>query len=142
MFQPPRDLPMLCSPFVFRAPVPSGCTLTLVLSRPKRGEQLLKHAAAGPAAEPRVDREPIAEPLRQRAPLAAVLQDVQDRVDEVDGRNPHVPALNREQRADFGVLFCCGLFHDCVPPDFYVIVDSHLSTDPSKNLVLTGPSAD
>ena len=34
-YQPPRDLPMLCGPFFFRAPVPSGCTLTLVLSRPK-----------------------------------------------------------------------------------------------------------
>ena len=35
-YHPPRDLPMLCDPFVFRALVPSGCTLTLVLSRPKQ----------------------------------------------------------------------------------------------------------
>ena len=99
---------------------------------PKRGEQPLEHAAARPAAEPGVNREPIAEPLRQGAPFAAVLQDVQDRVDEIDVRNPHVPALNREQRTNFGVLFCRDLFHDCEPLDFYVIVDSHLSTDPSK----------
>ncbi len=37
-----------------------------------------------------------------------------------------------EGRADFGVLFCRDLFHDCMPLDFYVIVDSHLSMDPSK----------
>ena len=98
----------------------------------KRGEQPLEHAAARPAAEPGVDRGPFSEALRQRAPLAAVLQDVQNRIDEVDGRNPNVPALNREQRADFGVLFRCGLFHDCAPLDFYVIVDSHLSMEPSK----------
>ena len=30
--QPPRDLPMDCGPFFFNAPVPSGCTLTMVLS--------------------------------------------------------------------------------------------------------------
>ena len=87
---------------------------------PKRGEQPLEHAAAGPAAEPGVDRLPFVETLWQGTPLAAVLQDVPDRVDEDDVRNPHVPALNRQTRVDFGVLFCCGLFHDCVPLDFYV----------------------
>ena len=85
-----------------------------------------------PAAEPSVDRESAAEPLRQRAPLAAVLQDLQNHIDEIDVRNPHVPALNREKRVDFRTLLCCGLFHDCKPFDFYVIFDSHLSTDPSE----------
>ena len=33
---------------------------------------------------------------------------------------------------DFCVLFCCDLFHGCVSLDFYVIIDRHLSTDPSK----------
>ena len=106
----------------------------------KRGEQPLEHAATRPAAEPGVDRLPFSEPLRQRMPLAAVLQDVQYRVDESDVRNPHVSALNRQIRLDFRVLFRCGLFHDCAPLDFYVIFDSHLSTEPSKILVLTGPS--
>ena len=99
---------------------------------PERREQPLENAAAGPAAEPGVDRGPFSEALRQGAPLAAVLQDVNDRVDEVDVGNPHVSALNRQKGADFGVLFCRGLFHDCMPLDFYVISDSHLSTDPSK----------
>ena len=92
----------------------------------------LEPAVAGPAAEPGVVRVPVAEPLRQGAPLAAIFQDIQDRVDEDDVRNPHVPALNRQIRVDFGVLFCCDLFHDCEPLDFYVIVDSQLSTDPNK----------
>ena len=100
---------------------------------PQRGEQPLEHAAARPAAELGVDRASFSEPLRQGAPFAAVLQDVQDRIDEDGVRNPHVPALNRQERADFGVLFCCDLFHDCAPLDFYVIVDSHLSMEPSKS---------
>ena len=99
---------------------------------PERGEQPIEHAAARPAAEPGVDRLPFSEALRQGAPFAAVLQDVQYRIDEDDVGNAHVPALNRQEGTDFGVLFCRGLFHDCMPLDFYVIVDSHLSMDPSK----------
>ena len=104
----------------------------------KRGEQPLEHAAAPPTAKPGIDLEPVAEPLRQGTPLAAVLQDVQNRVDEDDVRNPHVPALNRAIRVDFRVLFCRDLFHDCAPLDFYVIVDSYLRMKPRKILVLTG----
>ena len=69
-------------------------------------------------AEPGVDRGPVAEVPRQGVQLAAVLQDVQDRVDEVDIRNPHVPALNRQTGVDVGVLFCCDPFHDCSPLEF------------------------
>ena len=79
---------------------------------PKRGEQPLERTAARPAAEPGVDRASFSEPLRQGAPLAAVLREVQDRVDEDDVGNPHVPPLNRQEGADFGVLFCRDLFHD------------------------------
>ena len=108
-YYPPRDLPMLCGPFFFHAPLPSGCALTLVLSRPKQtissptascsrwGRQPLENAALGSAAELGADRGPIAEPLRQRAPLTVVLQDVQYRVDEDDVQTPHVPALNRRE---------------------------------------------
>ena len=39
--------------------------LAVHLLLPKRGEQPLENAALGPAAEPSVDRDPIAEPLRQ-----------------------------------------------------------------------------
>ena len=47
-------------------------------------EQLLENAVAEPAAEPGVDYEPIAEPLWQGAPLAAVFHDGQNRIDEDD----------------------------------------------------------
>ena len=99
---------------------------------PKRGEQPLEHAAARPAAEPGVDRASFSEALRQGAPFAAVLQNVQNRIDDCDVRNPHVPALNRQEGTDFGVLFRRDLFHDCMPIDFYVIIDSQLSMEPSK----------
>ena len=45
---------------------------------------------------------------------------------------PHVSALNRQEGADFGALFRHDLFHDCMPLDFYVIIDSHLSMESSK----------
>ena len=72
-----------------------------------------------------------AEALRQCAPLAAVLQDVQNRVDD-DVRNPHVSALNRKIGVDSGAMFRRDLFHECSPLDLYHIVDKHLSTEPSK----------
>ena len=46
-------------------------------------------------------------------------------------RIPFSEAL-RQEGADFGALFCHDLFHDCIPLDFYVIFDSHLSMEPSK----------
>ena len=100
---------------------------------PERGEQPLEHAALRPAAEPGVDRLPFSESLRQGGPFAAFLQDVQNCIDEDDVGNPHVPPLNRQKRVGFGVLLCRCLFHDCMPLDFYVIVDSHLSVDSSKS---------
>ena len=140
----PRDLPMLCGPFFFRAPLPPGCALTLVLSRPKQttssptascsrwGRQPLENAAFGTAAEPGVDRRPTAEPLRQGAPLAVVLYDVQYCLDEDDVRGPRVPALIRQKGADFGAMFRRDLFHNCAPLDFYLIVDRHLYPDQSR----------
>ena len=107
VFQPPRDLPMHCGPFSFRAAVEAEA-VRVPADRflfPKRGEQPLEHAAAGPAAEPGVNRGPVVEPLPQRAPLAVVLQDVRKRVDEDYIRNPHVLALKREKRAGYHALF-------------------------------------
>ena len=113
---------------------------------PTRGEQPLENAASGPAAEPGVDRGSFSEPLRQRARLAAVLHDMQSRVDDDDVRNPHVPALNRKIGANSGAMFRRDLFHDCAPLDFYFIVDKHLSAEPSKSqakiLVSTGPNCE
>ena len=44
-----------------------------------------------PLRDQLVDRGPVAEALRQSAPLAVALQDLQEHVDEDDVRNPHVP---------------------------------------------------
>ena len=111
---------------------------------PKRSEQPLENAALGPVEEPGVDCVPFSEALQQRAPLSAVLHDVQNRVDENDVVNPNVSALNRKIGVDSGTMFRRGLFHDCAPLDFNRIVDKHLSTKPGKTqakiLVLTGPS--
>ena len=62
-------------------------------------EQPLEHVAARPAAELGVDRGPVAEPLRQGAPLAVALQDVQNRIDDCDVGNPHVSARFRAEPA-------------------------------------------
>ena len=125
------------------APQPVQILVVVPFDFPKRREQPFEHAASGPAAEPGVKRGPFSEPLRQSAPLAAVLRDMQNRVDDDDIRNPHVPALNRKIGVDSGVLFRRDLFHDCAPLDFYRIVDKHLSTktgqEPSKNPSVNRP---
>ena len=43
-------------------------------------EDAIQHAALGPAVHARVNGVPVAEALGQTAPLAAVLGDIQDRV--------------------------------------------------------------
>ncbi len=111
MFHPPRDLPMLCGSV--RLPRPGAVGMHLGagaveaeavrvpagrMQVPKRGEQPLEHAAARPAAEPGVDRVPFSEALRQGAPFAAVLQEVQNRIDDCDVRNPDFDSLTRFQR--------------------------------------------
>ena len=117
MFPPPHDLPMLCAPFVFRAPMPLGCTLTPVLSMP-RGRRSPPSRCSLAASE--------ARRIAGRA--------------QGDIRDPHVPALNRQISLDDDVLFCRDLFHDWAPLDCYLTIDRHLSKEQSKILVLTGPS--
>ena len=94
----------------------------------KRGEQPVGHAAA----EPGIDRGPVAEPRRQVAPLAAVLQNVRKHAFEAGLRNLHVPPLKRKTGVDFHAMLRRDLFHDRAPIDFYLIVDRHLSVNPSK----------
>src|ERR1700733_4241600 len=59
--------------------------------------QLLEHpveyASLGPAVHARVDGVPIAEPLWQSAPLAAVLGDVQDGIQHTQIRQADVASL-------------------------------------------------
>ena len=79
---------------------------------PQRGEQPRKHARLGPAAQPHVDRVPLAVALRKGAPLAAVLKDMQQGVDDDDVRNPHVAALDRQMGMQQSVLFFGDVGHD------------------------------
>ncbi len=63
-------------------------------------EHPVEHAAPGPAAHSRADRVPVAEPLRQATPLAALLGHVEDRVEHLQVRHADVPALPGKQRGD------------------------------------------
>ena len=65
-------------------------------------------------------------------PLAAVLDEAQNRVDENDIGIPNAPALNLHEGLDFGVVFRRDLFHDCAPLDFYLIGNRNLSTNPGR----------
>lgn len=73
-------------------------------------EQSIQHAGLRPAVHARVDRVPVAKALRQRPPFAAVLRDIQDRVDHSEVSERDVAALNRQERLDALELFC-GDFH-------------------------------
>jgi len=70
----------------------------------------IQHAALGPAIHARVDRVPIAEPLGQTAPFAALLSDVQDRVENSEIGQAHIAALCRQTVLDQAVLRV-GNFH-------------------------------
>ena len=45
------------------------------------GKDAIQHAALRPPVHARINRVPVAEPLGQAAPFAAMLRDVQNRVD-------------------------------------------------------------
>ena len=73
-------------------------------------EQAIEYARLGPAVHARINRVPVAESLRQTAPLAAVLRDVQDRVDDLEVAERDVAALYRQKRLDPTELLCAD-FH-------------------------------
>ena len=90
------------------------------LQIPQCREQPVEHAAARPTAESGVDRLPFSEVTRQGAPLAAVLHDIGNGVDESEVRDPHFPVLNRQMGLIFAYCFavicfmivhCSILFH-------------------------------
>jgi hypothetical protein len=60
---------------------------------------------------------PVAEALRQRTPLAAVLGDIEHRVDDLEIGDPHVPPLHRHQRADHFILVFRQLHHPMSLPE-------------------------
>ena len=109
----------------FRAPVPSGCTFTMVLSMDTASirmddllplqplEDPLQHAGLGPAAHPRVDRMPVAKPLWQAPPLATMLRHVKHGVEHFQIGELDVAALRWQTMLDPLILFCTD-FHGCI----------------------------
>ena len=67
-------------------------------------EDPVQHPGLRPPVHPRVDRVPVAEPRRQAAPLAAMLGDIQDGVENLPIRKTDVAALHRKVRRNAGVL--------------------------------------
>lgn len=78
----------------FNAPVPSGWTLTTVLSS-ETASILMRTICSrcSSAIHPRIDRVPVAETFRQPTPFAAMLCNVKDRVQHISVRHAYVAAL-------------------------------------------------
>ena len=127
--QPPRDLPMLCGPLFLGSgavgmhlgagAVEAEAVEVLVrqLLLPQRRKQPRQHARLGPAAQPHVDRVPLAVALGKGAPLAAVPKNVQQGV-----------LLFGDAGHDWELLAC---FFHCW---------QQLATDPISTQALTGPN--
>ena len=124
VFQPPRDLPMLCGPAFLgpgsvRMHLGAGAVeaeaievLVRQLLLPQRRKQPRERARLGPAAQPHVDRVPLAVALRKGAPLAAVPKNVQQGIDDDDVRNQHIAALNRKMGMQQGATLFGDAGHD------------------------------
>ena len=72
-------------------------------------EHSIEHAALGPAIHACIDGVPIAEALGQAAPLAAVLCDIQDRVQHAQIGQADVATLSRQAVLDLSELGLCDL---------------------------------
>ena len=69
--------------------------------------QLFKHAVQNavfsPAVHPHIDRVPAPESLRKPTPLTALFRHIQNRVQHLQVRQPHLAALQREAVLDAGI---------------------------------------
>jgi len=74
------------------------------------GKDAIQHPALRPPIHASIDGVPVAELLRQTAPFATLLGDVQDGVEHVQIVERHVAALRRQTRLDLAIL-CVGDFH-------------------------------
>jgi hypothetical protein len=72
-------------------------------------EHPIQHAQLGPAVHAGVDRVPVAEALGQAAPLAAVLGNVQDRIQNLQIGQADIASLSRQTSLDLFVLGWCDL---------------------------------
>jgi hypothetical protein len=75
-------------------------------------EYPIEHTALRPAIHAGVDRVPVAKPLGQTAPFAALLGYVQNGVQHPQIGQAHVAALGRQTVLDLAVLRF-GDFHPC-----------------------------
>ena len=67
-------------------------------------EQSIQDARLGPAIHAGIDRVPIAKAFRQASPFAAVLGDVEDRVDDLQVGDADVASLHRKKWLDSSKL--------------------------------------
>ena len=65
------------------------------LSLLQLGKDAIQHAALGPPVHARINRVPVAEPLGEATPFAALLGDIQNRVQDLQIVECHVAALGR-----------------------------------------------
>ena len=72
-------------------------------------EYLIENAVLGPAIHPRVDSVPAAETFRQTAPFAALLSNIQNRVQHLQIAQTHIPTLHRQRILDPLILRFCDL---------------------------------
>ena len=98
-----------------------------------RSLQLLEHAikytGLGPAVHARVDGVPVAKPLGQSAPLAAMLGHIEDRIDHLQVAQADVATLLGQAVLNRGELLGCDLHAPEYPPQWT-----------QSPLVLTRPS--
>ena len=123
----------------FSASVPSGCTLTMVLSSDRASilirmicsscrtaKDTIQHTCLGPAIHSGVDRMPVTETQRQPPPFAAVFGHIQDRVKHFEIGDAHIAALMRKASLYPTILGLCDFHSPNIPTN--------------RPLVLTGPS--
>src|SRR5580658_3057856 len=70
------------------------------LGQLERLENVLERAILGPAVHPRVNRVPVAEPLWHGAPLATILGDVQDGVEDLQVGQTYIATLQWKELLD------------------------------------------
>ncbi len=68
------------------------------------GQDAIQHPPLRPPVQTRIDRGPVPEPLGQAAPFAAMLGDVQDRVEDLQIVERDVPALCPQVSLDVLIL--------------------------------------
>ena len=56
-------------------------------------DQAVQHSRLGPSIQSRIDRVPIAKPFAQRSPLAALLRNLEDRMENLKVGHRNIASL-------------------------------------------------